>query len=65
MLGDMYVCLSLSVHLDGIHLLSEFLDLVHQALILLLGRLLHSTALSKLIKDERVEKRYEYYITTK
>lgn len=56
-LGKGEVCVSacvevsLSVHLDGIHLLGEFLDLVHQALVLLLGRLLHSTALSKLNKD--------------
>lgn len=60
-----HVCVSLSVHLDGIHLLSEFLDLVHQALVLLLGRLLHSTALSELNREERAEKWYQYYTTAK
>lgn len=38
----------LSVYLDGIHLLSEFLDLIHQALVLLLWSLFHSTTFSKL-----------------
>lgn len=57
------VCVSLSVHLDSIHLLSEFLDLIHQALVLLLGRLFHSAALSKLNNVQRREKWYEYYTT--
>lgn len=35
-------------HLDGVHILNEFLDLINQPLILLLRRLLHSTAFSKL-----------------
>lgn len=37
-----------STHLDGIDFLSELLDFVHQTLVLLLWRLLHSTTFSKL-----------------
>lgn len=39
---------SVSAHLDGVHLLNKLLDLIHQTLVLLLRRLLHSAALSQL-----------------
>ena len=41
-------------YLDGVHLLTEFLDLVDQPLVFLLRRLLHSTAFSQLV-TERVD----------
>lgn len=40
-------------HLDGVHLLNELLDLIHQTLVLLLRRLLHSATLSQLRAAER------------
>lgn len=51
-----HLSVPLSAYLDGIHLLSEFLDLIHQALVLLLRCLFHSTTLSKLNKVKSAEK---------
>lgn len=43
--GAEFQCLA---HLDGVHLLNKLLDLIHQTLVLLLRRLLHSATLSQL-----------------